>query len=150
MKNTIVNILVLILMFNLVMIIFPEGKTQKFCRISIKIFIMIYILDNIFLNGSINLNLLDLPTISSDYEREVNIKTIDPEFIRKINQDYYEGETVINNIELNFTDAMEIRAEVSTNRLLGMDSEEELTQNIAEIFKISSDNIKVNTGGTYE
>lgn len=150
MKNTIVNILILILMFNIIMIIFPDGKTQKFCRISIKIFIMIYILDNIFLNGSINLNLLEMPTISSDYEREVSIKNIDPEFIGKLNHDLYEGEKVIKNIELSINDSMDINASIRTNKLLSIDRQSELKTGIAEIFKISSDNIQVITGGTYE
>ncbi|MDD4089581.1 MAG: hypothetical protein PHP29_07820, partial [Tissierellia bacterium] len=57
MKTTIVNTLILILIFNLIMIIFPEGKTQKFCRISIKLLIIIFILDNIFLNGRMNVSL---------------------------------------------------------------------------------------------
>ncbi|WP_019227078.1 hypothetical protein [Sedimentibacter sp. B4] len=122
MKSTIVNILVLILMFNLIMIIFPEGKTQKFCRISLKLFIMIYILDNIFLNGSINLNLLDMPDISPDYQREMSIQNIDPEFIEKLNQDFYEGEEVIKNIELNFTGNMDIDVLVTTKGLMSTDT----------------------------
>lgn len=150
MKSTIVNILVLILMFNLIMIIFPEGKTQKFCRISLKLFIMIYILDNIFLNGSINLNLLDMPDISPDYQREMSIQNIDPEFIEKLNQDFYEGEEVIKNIELNFTGNMDIDVLVTTRGLMSTDKTKKIKKDIAEVFKISSDNIRVTSGGTYE
>jgi len=142
MKNIIVNILVLILMFNIIMIIFPEGKTQKFCRITIKIFIMIYILDNIFLNGRIDLDLLkNVPMNSSSYEREVSITSIDESFIDTINQNHFEGDDVVKNITLNFTEDMNFKAVVSLNKLLSIDEINKLKTDVAEIFKISSDNI---------
>jgi len=151
MKSTIVNILIMILMFNIVMIIFPEGKTQKFCRISIKIFIMIYVLDNIFLNGSINVNMLEkMPSISTYYEREVTIKNVDQEFINTLNRNNYEGEEVIKNIELSFTENMDFKAKITLNKLLNTDEVNELKKDIAEIFKISSDNIDTISGGIYE
>ena len=144
MKNIIVNILILILMFNIIMIIFPEGKTQKFCRITIKIFIMIYILDNIFLNGSIDLNMLhDIPSINSSYEREVSVSNIDQNFIDSINVAQFEGDDVVKNITLNFTEDMNIKAVVTLNKLLSMDEVNKLKTHIAEIFQISSDNIDI-------
>jgi len=151
MKNTIINILILILMFNIIMIIFPEGKTQKFCRISIKIFIMIYILDNIFLNGSIDVDILEnIPTYSSSYEREVSIKSVDRDFIDSLNKNNYQGEEVIKNIELSFTESMNIKAKVTLNKLLSSDEVDELKKDIAEIFQISSDNIDIISGGINE
>jgi hypothetical protein len=36
------------------MIIFPDGKTQRFTKLTIKIFIMIYIIDNVFLSSKVN------------------------------------------------------------------------------------------------
>lgn len=144
MKNTIINILILILMFNIIMIIFPEGKTQKFCRISIKIFIMIYILDNIFLNGSIDVSILDnMPSNSSYYEREVSIQNVDQKFIDSLNKDNYQGEEVIKSISLSFTESMDIKAEVTLNKLLSIDEVNELKKDIADIFQISSDNIDI-------
>lgn len=144
MKNMIVNILILILMFNIIMIIFPEGKTQKFCRIAIKIFIMIYILDNIFLNGSININLLnDLSTLETSYEREVTLSSIDRTFIDSINKDYFEGDDVVKNISLNFTEDMDIRAVVTLNKLLSIDEVNELKTNIADIFHINFKDVYV-------
>lgn len=144
MKNTIVNILILILMFNIIMIIFPEGKTQKFCRITIKIFIMIYILDNIFLNGSIDLNLLkDMSMNVSTYEREVSISSIDEDFIDSINENQFEGDDVVKNITLNFTEDMNVKAVVILNKLLSIDEINKLKTDVAEIFQISSDNIDI-------
>lgn len=144
MKNTIINILILILMFNIIMIIFPEGKTQKFCRISIKIFIMIYILDNIFLNGSIDVSILDnMPSNSSYYEREVSIQNVEQEFIDSLNKDNFNGEKVINSISLSFTEGMDIKAVVTLNKLLSFDEINELKKDIADIFKMSSDNIDI-------
>lgn len=131
-------------MFNIIMIIFPEGKTQKFCRITIKIFIMIYILDNIFLNGSIDLNMLhDIPSINSSYEREVSVSNIDQNFIDSINVAQFEGDDVVKNITLNFTEDMNIKAVVTLNKLLSMDEVNKLKTHIAEIFQISSDNIDI-------
>lgn len=142
MKNIIVNILILILMFNIIMIVFPEGKTQKFCRITIKIFIMIYILDNIFLNGRIDLNLLDdIGFSETSYEREVNISSIDENFIDSINETHFEGDDVVKNIDLNFTENMNFNVEVTLNKLLSSDEINRLKTEVAEIFQVSSDNI---------
>jgi hypothetical protein len=147
MKTTIVNTLILILIFNLIMIIFPEGKTQKFCRISIKLLIMIFILDNIFLSGSLNINLLKTTDVPA-YQREVNVNS--PEIIDSINKAIFRGEDVVSNITLSFNEDMEISAEVSLKRLPGNDELNELKENIAEIFQLNSDNIDFINGGLYE
>jgi len=147
MKTTIVNTLILILIFNLIMIIFPEGKTQKFCRISIKLLIMIFILDNIFLSGSLNINLLkatDVPV----YQREIRVNS--PEIIDSINEANFEGEDVVSNITLSFTEDMEISAIVNLRRLPVNDEINKLKENIAEIFQLNSDNIDFINGGLYE
>ncbi len=144
MKNIIVNIIILILMFNIIMIIFPEGKTQKFCRISIKIFIMIYILDNIFLNGRIELNLLNnMPFDDSSYVREVSIESIDQSFIDSINKNQFEGDDVVKNITLNFTEDMNYKAVITLNKLLSIDEINKLKTDIAKILQISSEDIYI-------
>ncbi|MGD9570089.1 MAG: hypothetical protein AB7V48_17565 [Sedimentibacter sp.] len=144
MKNIIINILILILMFNIIMIVFPEGKTQKFCRITIKIFIMIYILDNIFLNGRMDLDLLnDIPLNNASYEREVSITSIDENFIDSINENHFEGDDVIKNITLKFTDDMSFQAVITLNKLLSTDEINSLKTDVAEIFQISSDNVNI-------
>ena len=148
MKTTIVNTLILILIFNLIMIIFPEGKTQKFCRISIKLLIIIFILDNIFLNGRMNVS---LPVIAdaTAYQREVNVKSISPEIIDTINKENFQGEEVVSNITLSFTEDMEITAIVYLRKMIGNEELDKLKLNIAEIFQLNSDNIDIN-GGAYE
>ena len=148
MKTTIVNTLILILIFNLIMIIFPEGKTQKFCRISIKLLIIIFILDNIFLNGRMNVS---LPVIAdaTAYQREVNVKSISPEIIDTINKENFQGEEVVSNITLSFTEDMEITAAVGLRKMIGNEELDKLKSNIAEIFQLNSDNIDIN-GGAYE
>jgi hypothetical protein len=148
MKTTIVNTLILILIFNLIMIIFPEGKTQKFCRISIKLLIIIFILDNIFLNGRMNVS---LPVIAdaTAYQREVNVKSISPEIIDTINIENFQGEEVVSNITLSFTEDMEITAIVYLRKMIGNEELDKLKSNIAEIFQLNSDNIDIN-GGAYE
>lgn len=149
MKTTIVNTLILILIFNLIMIIFPEGKTQKFCRISIKILIMIFILDNIFLSGSLNLNLLKISDVPA-YQREVNVSNISPEIINSINEANFQGEDLVSKIVLSFSDDMEIHAIVYLKESIGNDGSNNLKSNIAEIFQLSSDNISFINGGLYE
>ena len=131
-------------MFNIIMIIFPEGKTQKFCRITIKIFIMIYILDNIFLNGSIDFkSIVDLPTNDLEYEREVSVSNIDRDFIDSINENLFEGTDVVNNITLNFTENMDVEAVVELNKLLSMDEIDTLKTSLAEMLHIDSDDVRV-------
>lgn len=147
MKTTIVNTLILILIFNLIMIIFPEGKTQKFCRISIKLLIIIFILDNIFLSGSMNVK-LPITTDVPVFQREVNVKSISPEIIEAINEEDFQEE-VVSNITLRFTEDMQISAIVYLRKMIGNDELDKLKSNIAEIFQLNSDNIDIN-GGAYE
>ena len=147
MKTTIVNTLILILIFNLIMIIFPEGKTQKFCRISIKLLIIIFILDNIFLSGSMNVK-LPVTTDVPAFQREVNVKSISPEIIEAINEENFQEE-VVSNITLRFTEDMQILAIVYLRKMIGNDELDKLKSNIAEIFQLNSDNIDIN-GGAYE
>lgn len=147
MKTTIVNTLILILIFNLIMIIFPEGKTQKFCRISIKLLIIIFILDNIFLNGSMNVK-LPVTTEVPAFQREVNVKSISPEIIESINKENFQGE-VVSNIILRFQEDMQISAIVNLRKMIGKDELDRLKSNIAEIFQLNSDKIEIN-GGAYE
>ncbi len=147
MKTTIVNTLILILIFNLIMIIFPEGKTQKFCRISIKLLIMIFILDNIFLSGSLNINLLKVADVPV-YQREIRVNS--PEVIDSINETNFPGEEVVSNITLSFNEDMEISARVNLRRLPANDEINKLKENIAEIFQLNSDNIDFINGGLYE
>ena len=147
MKTTIVNTLILILIFNLIMIIFPESKTQKFCRISIKLLIIIFILDNIFLSGSMNVK-LPITTDVPVFQREVNVKSISPEIIEAINEKNFQEE-VVSNITLRFTEDMQISAIVYLRKMIGNDELDKLKSNIAEIFQLNSDNIDIN-GGAYE
>jgi len=147
MKTTIVNTLILILIFNLIMIIFPEGKTQKFCRISIKLLIIIFILDNIFLSGSMNVK-LPITTDVPVFQREVYVKSISPEIIEAINEEDFQEE-VVSNITLRFTEDMQISAIVYLRKMIGNDELDKLKSNIAEIFQLNLDNIDIN-GGAYE
>ena len=142
MKTTIVNTLILILIFNLIMIIFPEGKTQKFCRISIKLLIIIFILDNIFLSGSMNVK-LPITTDVPVFQREVNVKSISPEIIEAINEENFQEE-VVSNITLRFTEDKQILAIVYLRKMIGNDELDKLKSNIAEIFQLNSDNIDIN------
>ncbi|HHY99950.1 MAG TPA: hypothetical protein GYA03_02525 [Tissierellia bacterium] len=146
MKETIVNTIVLILIFNLIMIVFPDGKTQKFCRISIKLLIMIFILDNIFLKGSLNVNFLE-STEAPAYEREVNLNS--PEIIGFLNKEIFRGEEVVSDIILSFNKEMEVSASIYIRRMLGNDETHMLKASLAEILQVKRDNIQIN-GGKYE
>ena len=146
MKETIVNTIVLILIFNLIMIVFPDGKTQKFCRISIKLLIMIFILDNIFLKGSLNVNFLDSKEAPA-YEREINLNS--PEIIGFLNKEIFRGEEVVSDIILSFTKEMEVSASLYLRRMIGNDEADRLKTCLAEILQVKKDNIRIN-GGKYE
>lgn len=145
MKNTIINILIFILVFNIMMIIFPEGKTQKYCKLIIKIFIIIYIINNIFFKGIFVLDDIvnSIPKEDYSYQREINIKNVNKEFIDLFNKNNYEEEEVIKDIVLNFTDDMNIKAVVTINKYLSYEEIAKLKATLAEIFKINTQNIEV-------
>jgi hypothetical protein len=132
-------------MFNVVMLIFPEGKTQKFCKLTIKIFLLIYIMNNAFFSGSIDLGeyIDDMPSYKASYEREISIRNMDVEFIEKINADMFGGEEVIREITVLFGEDSKINTEVALNKLLNIDETKKLKSRIAEIFKISEENIMI-------
>lgn len=145
MKNTIINILIFILMFNIIMIIFPDGKTQRFTKLTVKIFIMIYIIDNIFLSSNIKFDsfLNDIPEQNISYEREINLESINNEYIDMINNDIYNGEDVVKNIVLNFDENLNINAVVTLNKVLDISDTDELKNELASIFDISAESIEI-------
>lgn len=147
MKTTIVNTLILILIFNLIMLIFPEGKTQKFCSISIKTLIMIFILDNIILNGSLNLDILN-QSAAPAYQREIYANAISPDMVGYIN-DMFE-EDVVKDIKLCFTESMEIKADVILYSMPDKEELNKLKSKITDIFKLNPDNIDFIYGGIHE
>jgi len=77
------------------------------------------------------------------YEREINIQNIDRAFIEDINNNNFEGEDVIKNITINFTDNLNIKAIITLNKFLENDEIVNLKSDIAEIFKISIDDIEI-------
>lgn len=145
MKNTIINILIFILIFNVMMIIFPEGKTQKYCRFIIKIFIIIYVINNIFFRGSIALDEF-LNVEKQDvfrYQRELTVKNADKEIIDSLNEKIYEKEEVIRDIVLSFTDEMNITAVVKLNKYLSYEEINRLKTSLSGVFNIDKENILV-------
>lgn len=145
MKNIIINILIFILIFNVMMIIFPEGKTQKYCKLIVKIYIIIYIINNIFFKGIIVIDdfMNNIPEDNSSYERQINIKNVDREFIDLINKNNFNKEEVIKDIVLNFTEDMNIKAKVTLNKFLNDDEINKLKIDIAKTFNISEYNIEI-------
>jgi regulatory protein YycI of two-component signal transduction system YycFG len=128
------------------MIIFPEGKTQKYCKLTIKIFIIIYIINNIFFKGSIMFDefINNMPENTYTYEREINIKNIDDKLINSINDDIFKGEDVIKNIVINFTDELNIKAIITVDKFLDNDEINNLKSDIAKIFEIDTGNVEIN------
>ena len=147
MRETIVNILIFILFINLIMIIFPEGKTQKYCKLVIKLFLFIYIINSIVFKSTISLDkFLDFSfkgIESSNYEREISLVESEKEFIKLINKDLYKGEEVIKNIKIVFTNDMELTVTVYLNQSLDLEEQENLKINISNIFNITSENVKI-------
>lgn len=147
MREAIINILIFILFINLVMIIFPEGKTQKYCKLVIKLFLFIYIINSVVLKGTISLDkFLDFSfnsIESSSYEREISLVESEKEFITLINNDLYKGEEVIKNIKIAFTNEMELTVTVYLNKPLDIAAQENLKINISDIFNINNENVKI-------
>ena len=77
------------------------------------------------------------------------MKSISPEIIDTINIENFQGEEVVSNITLSFTEDMEITAIVYLRKMIGNEELDKLKSNIAEIFQLNSDNIDIN-GGAYE
>jgi len=147
MREAIINILIFILFINLIMIIFPEGKTQKYCKLIIKLFLFIYIFNSIVLRGTISLDkFLDFSFKGiepSSYEREISLVESEKGFITLINKDLYKGEEVIKNIKIIFTNEMELTVTVYLNHSLDLEEQESLKINISNIFNINSENVKI-------
>lgn len=95
------------------------------------------------------MNLIKISDVPA-YQREVNINSISPKIIDSINKKNFQGEEVVTNINLSFTDTMEINAKVYLRRMAGKDEINKLKENIAEIFQLNSDNIDIINGGLYE
>jgi len=147
MKENIVNILIFILFFNLIMIIFPEGKTQKYCKLVIKLFLFIYIINSVVLRGAISLdeflNFNFISESSSKYQREIDLVESEKEFIKLINDNLYSGEEVIKNIKIIFTNEMDLEVTVYLNRSMNLDEQENLRLSISNIFNINNENVKI-------
>jgi hypothetical protein len=107
---------------------------------------MIFILDNIFLKGSLNVNFLE-STEAPAYEREVNLNS--PEIIDFLNKEIFGGEEVVSDIILSFNKEMEVSASIYIRRMLGNDETHMLKASLAEILQVKRDNIQIN-GGKYE
>ncbi len=145
MKNTIVNIIIFILIFNVMMIVFPEGKTQKYCRLIIKIYIIIYVINNLFFSKIYMLDSLieDIPQFDTGYEREINVKNVNKEYIDSINEANFGDEEVIRDIIIIFTDDMNIKAKVTVNKYLNTEQISKLKVDISTAFNIGTDNIEI-------
>lgn len=85
----------------------------------------------------------NVPENTYTYEREINIQNIDRAFIEDINNNNYKGEEVIKDITINFTDDLNIKAIITLNKFLDNDEIGNLKSDIAEIFKIGTDDIEI-------
>lgn len=149
MKDMIINTLIFVLFINLVMIIFPEGKTGKYCKIVIKLFLFIYIFNNLILKATISLddifelNFKENQLSSNNYEREIRLSESEKSFIAMINNDLYGGEEVIKDISLNFAGEMKLTVKVYINKILDIKEQDSLKNNISSIFNVSSENVEI-------
>lgn len=151
MREIIINILIFVLFINLVMIIFPEGKTGKYCRIVIKLFLFIYIFNSLVLKAAISLDdFFDFDfkntenQISNDnFIREINLSESEKDFLALINEDLFEGEEVIKDIKLIFAEEMKLTVKVYINKSLDIKEQDDLKASISNIFKVNSENVEI-------
>ena len=127
------------------MIVFPEGKTQKYCKLIIKIYIIIYVINNLFFNQVYMLDSLieDIPQFDTGYKREINLKNVNKEYIDSINEANFGSEEVIMDIVITFTDDMNIKAKVIVNKYLNTDQITKLKVDISTAFNISENSIEI-------
>lgn len=147
MKEALLNILIFIMFFNLIVIVFPEGKTQKYCKLVIKLFLFIYIFNIVLLKGSISLdNLLDIdfPVYNNTkYQREVNFLETHANFIRSINRDVFDDKEVIKNIIVKFTNDMKLDLTIYIHDYLTFEERELLLKSVSKIFNTEIKNIEI-------
>lgn len=147
MRETIINVLIFILFFNLLLIIFPEGKTQKYCKLVLKLFLFIYIINSMVFKGMVCLDdLIDFKIMNenaSGYEREISLMESENDFIKLINEDLCNGEEVIKNIKVGFSKDMDVNITVILKRSLSFEEQDKLEVNIANIFNIDVNNVKI-------
>ncbi len=151
MKDIIINILIFILFINLVMIIFPEGKTGKYCRVVIKLFLFIYIFNSLVLKAAISLDdFFDFDfkntenSISNEnYKREIKLSESEQSFLALINKELFEGEEVIKELSLIFDEDIVLTVVVYINKTLSLDEEDNLKSSISNIFKVNIQNIRI-------
>jgi hypothetical protein len=133
------------------MIIFPEGKTGKYCRIVIKLFLFIYIFNSLVLKAAISLDdFFDFDFSNTEnqvsnenYQREIKLSESEESFIALINENLYEGEGVIKDIILIFAEEMKLTVKVYINKSLDIDEQDDLKASISDIFNVNRENVEI-------
>lgn len=150
MRNLIVNILAIIIFFNFIVIIFPEGKAQKYCKILIRIYIVVYILGSIIKSGDFNIynpfaDIIDSDEINEKYTRELNFGSInDNEIMNVLEKEIFNDEISVIDVILNYDN--DIKFIVKINKRLNEKEKSQAVIKIAQAFKIDSDSISIIQG----
>lgn len=85
----------------------------------------------------------DIPQFDTGYEREINVKNVNKEYIDSINEANFGDEEVIRDIIIIFTDDMNIKAKVTVNKYLNTEQISKLKVDISTAFNIGTDNIEI-------
>lgn len=148
MKIIIINILILIICLNFIILIFPDGKTQRYCKLLIRIYIMAYILsslvriENINLNDFFNNDYFKYNQNEVDYERSIDIGTIyDEEIVKTIKTKAFNNKVNIIDILAYYDN--ELKVKIIINKKLSKDEISYSINEIAKLFEININNINI-------
>lgn len=148
MKIIIINILILIICLNFIILIFPEGKTQRYCKLLIRIYIMAYILtslvkvENFKIDDFFNSNYLDYNKEDINYERSIDIGSIyDEKIVDTIKSKAFNNKVNIIDIMAYYDN--ELKVTVKVNKKLTKDESYYSMNEIAKLFEININNIDI-------
>lgn len=148
MKIIIINILILIICLNFIILIFPDGKTQRYCKLLIRIYIMAYILTSLVKIESFNLNdffnndYFEYNKDDIDYERNIDIGSIyDEEIVESIQYKAFNNKVNIIDILAYYDN--ELKVKIIVNKNLSKDEISYGISEIAKLFEIDINNIDI-------
>lgn len=145
MKEIIINILILIICVNLIILIFPEGKTQKYCKLVIRIYIVVYLFSSIIKSFDFNINeILDSKEFNTDmteFERNLNIDINDKEIIDLIESKAFNNKVNVLEVIANYDNDFKITIKI--NKRLDKDELSYGVNEAANILEINSKNINI-------
>lgn len=145
MKEIIVNVLILIICVNLIILIFPEGKTQKYCKLVIRIYIVVYLFSSVVksfdfnIDNFMNVNDFDYNTI--EIERNLNININDKKIIDLIESKAFDNNVDVLEVIAKYDNDFKITIKI--NKRMNKDELNIAIKEAAKILEVESKNVNI-------